>query len=125
MTNFVDEVKERKYATTEYSLDDGSQATAVECLPESTAATKERLNVTGLDDLKVAILVQTFTDVKLKKKVHEAFNKKLKPLQKDLASIIFDGKDLLYPLQTYQNAQQVREIYLLHAINQIYKYVPS
>jgi hypothetical protein len=53
--------------------------------------------------------------------VHEAFNRKFTALQKDLASIIFDGKDLLYPLVTYKNAHEVREIYLLRAVDQIYK----
>ena len=59
----------------------------------------------------------------LKKRVHEAFNKKLKPIQKSVASVVFDGKDLLYPLASHQNMQQIREMYLLHAINQIYKYL--
>jgi hypothetical protein len=58
----------------------------------------------------------------LKKRLHETFNKELEPLQKDLASIVFDGKDLLYSAHTHQIASQVREIYLLHALNQIYKY---
>jgi len=58
----------------------------------------------------------------LKKKIYEGFNKNLKPIQKSVASIVFDGKDLLYPMASYHNIQQIREIYLLHAINQIYKY---
>ena len=60
--------------------------------------------------------------MQLNKRLYETFNKQLKPLQKELASIVFDGKDLLYSGQTYQIAHQVREIYLLHALNQIYKY---
>jgi hypothetical protein len=60
--------------------------------------------------------------MQLKKRVHEAFSKKLSLLQKELASIIFTRKDLLFPMVTYKNAQEVRELYLLHAVNQIYKY---
>jgi U3 small nucleolar RNA-associated protein 25 len=55
--------------------------------------------------------------------VYEAFNKKLKPIQKSLASIVFEGKDLLYSLATHENAHLVRELYLLHVVNQIYKYI--
>lgn len=54
--------------------------------------------------------------------VAEAFDKELTPLQKDLSSVIFEGKDLLYPMQNYKNAQQIRELYLLRALDQIYKW---
>jgi hypothetical protein len=63
--------------------------------------------------------------MQLKKRIHEAFNKKLSPLQKELASTIFAGKDLLFPMVTHKNAQEVREVYLLYAVNQIYKYFLS
>ena len=54
--------------------------------------------------------------------VAEAFGRELTPLQKDLASAIFEGKDLLYPMQNYKNAQQIRELYLLRALDQIYRW---
>jgi hypothetical protein len=55
--------------------------------------------------------------------VAEKFDKELTPLQKNLASVIFEGKDLLYPTQSYKNAQQIRELYLLRALDQIYRYI--
>jgi hypothetical protein len=53
MSNDIEEVREGKYSVSEYILDDGTEAKAVECLPESLAHSKERLKISGLDDLKV------------------------------------------------------------------------
>jgi hypothetical protein len=54
MEKLVSEVKEQKYETKEYVLSDGSGAKAVECVPVSAVGGKERLVVTGLDDLSVS-----------------------------------------------------------------------
>lgn len=121
MEAVIEDIKERKYNTAEYLLDDESGAKAVECIPISAVDGKERTKVLALDDLNVSPHIYILT-CQLKKRVHETFNKKLKPIQRSLASVIFDGKDLLYPIASYQNIQQIREVYLLHAINQIYKY---
>lgn len=124
--NLIDDIKERRFQTTEYSLDEETGAKAAESNPVSAVGKKERLKVGALDDLHVFLSPRYMAnDLKLKKRVHEVFSKKLKPLQKSLASIIFAGKDLLFPLSTVQNAEQVREVYLLHAVNQIYKYFYS
>jgi hypothetical protein len=53
----------------------------------------------------------------------ESFKKKLDTLQKNLAPLIFEAKDLLCPIASHSNIQQIRELYCLRAIDQIYKYL--
>ncbi|XP_017883587.1 digestive organ expansion factor homolog [Ceratina calcarata] len=43
------------------------------------------------------------------------------PLQKELFSIINNYQDLYYPERTYSNADQIRFVYCLHAINHLLK----
>lgn len=49
----VEDVKERRFQTTEYSLADEGGAKAVESIPISAVGKKEPLNVVALDDLQV------------------------------------------------------------------------
>jgi hypothetical protein len=53
MEAIIEDIKERRYNTTEYSLDDETDAKAVECIPTSSTEAKERKKVVGLDDLNV------------------------------------------------------------------------
>ena len=57
MEKLVAEVKEKKYNTNKYSLDDGSGAKAVECIPESAVGVKERTAITSVDDLNVSSIL--------------------------------------------------------------------
>jgi U3 small nucleolar RNA-associated protein 25 len=59
----------------------------------------------------------------LKKKFKESFKKELNTLHKNLAPLILEGKDLLCPVASHSNIQQIRELYCLQAIDQIYKYL--
>jgi hypothetical protein len=55
MSNLVEDVKNGKFNSKEYSLEDGSGAKAVEFIPSSAVTSNERLTVNGLDDLKVPL----------------------------------------------------------------------
>ncbi|XP_064621893.1 U3 small nucleolar RNA-associated protein 25 homolog [Lineus longissimus] len=43
------------------------------------------------------------------------------PLQQDLFSVLNSYQDLYYPEQTYKNAEEIRLIYCLHALNHVLK----
>ena len=49
----VEDVKERRYQTTEYALSVEGGAKAVDSIPLSAVGKQESLNVAGLDDLRV------------------------------------------------------------------------
>ena len=53
MAELIEDVKEQRFVTEEYSLQDGSDGKAVEYLPASSAG-KERSMILSLDDSKVA-----------------------------------------------------------------------
>ena len=55
MSAVIEEIKEGKYKISEYQLDNDSEAKVVECVPESSAQTQERLKVNVLNDLKVLL----------------------------------------------------------------------
>jgi hypothetical protein len=64
----------------------------------------------------VSIRLGTFTTL-------YSVKKKLDTLQKNLAPLVFEGKDLLCPIASHSNIQQIRELYCLRGIDQIYKYL--
>jgi hypothetical protein len=49
----MEDIKERRFHTTEYSLDDGTGAKAAESIPASAVGKNESLEVVALDDLQV------------------------------------------------------------------------
>jgi hypothetical protein len=49
----IKDIKERRFLTTEYSLDDGTGAKAAESIPASAVEKSEHLKVVALDDLQV------------------------------------------------------------------------
>ena len=53
MDKAVEDVKEGRYTTSEYSPEDGSDSRVVECIPASAVTAQERKNVISLDDLNV------------------------------------------------------------------------
>ena len=57
----IEDVKERKFQTREYSLDLEPGAKAVESIPASAVGRKESLKVVALDDLHVSF----FSSIKL------------------------------------------------------------
>ena len=53
MEAVIEDIKERKYDTKEYLLDDGTNVKVVECIPYSGVKSNERKKVVALDDLNV------------------------------------------------------------------------
>ena len=49
----IEDIKERRFHTTDYSLDDGTGAKAAESIPVSAVEKNEPLKVVALDDLQV------------------------------------------------------------------------
>jgi hypothetical protein len=68
MEAIIEDIKERRYNTTEYSLDDETDAKAVECIPTSSTEAKERKKVVGLDDLNVCFSLIPYTHVSAQEK---------------------------------------------------------
>ncbi|TMW43915.1 hypothetical protein DOY81_011006, partial [Sarcophaga bullata] len=48
-------------------------------------------------------------------------NLPMTPLQSELLSLINCYKDLYYPYRTFDNAEQIRQVYTIHALNYIFK----
>ena len=55
--NVIENIKKRKYYTTEHELEDISGAKILECIPVSAPRTKERKTVLTLDDLNVRLFL--------------------------------------------------------------------
>lgn len=72
--------------------------------------------------------VDELKDVKLKKRLEAPFakvNGEFTPLQKILAPYVFAHQDMLFCSQTSGNAEELRRITCLHALNHIFKYASS
>lgn len=72
--------------------------------------------------------VNGLKDVKLKKRLAAPFEKvngEFTPLQKVLAPYVFAHQDVLFCSRTLGNAEELRRITCLHALNHIFKYVSS
>ena len=67
METVIEDIKERRYNTAEYSLDDETGAKAVECIPTSAEAT-ERKKVAALDDLNVCFSLIPYSHVSAQEK---------------------------------------------------------
>lgn len=48
-------------------------------------------------------------------------NLPMTPLQSELLSLINSYKDIYYPYRTFDNAEQIRQVYTIHALNYIFK----
>jgi len=68
MEAVIEDIKQRRYNTTEYSLDDETGAKAVECIPTSATEAKKRKKVVGLDDLNVCSSLALCTHVSAQEK---------------------------------------------------------
>ena len=67
---------------------------------------------------------EPLADLKVKDKLVEQFNEAngpLTPLQKELASTVFNHQDLVFGNRTVQNQKELRSLYCLQAINIIHK----
>lgn len=72
--------------------------------------------------------VNELKDVKLKKRLDGPFakvNGEFTPLQKVLAPYMFAHQDVLFCSRTSKNAEELRRMTCLHALNHIFKYVSS
>lgn len=72
--------------------------------------------------------VEGLKDIKLKKRLEAPFseiNGEFTPLQKALAPYVFSHQDLLFCSRTSGNAEELRRITCLHALNHIFKYASS
>lgn len=71
------------------------------------------------------IKVDGVPSLKLKYRLEAPFKREngelLSTLQKDLAGPIFSYQDLLFPSRTYDNEPEIQNLYLVHALNHIYK----
>src|SRR5205807_7193312 len=65
--------------------------------------------------------IESLKDLNLKKRL---VIKELTPLQKSLGQLIFDYLDVLYGERTLDNAEELRKMYSLHALNHVLKYDP-
>ncbi|BFZ61720.1 rRNA-binding ribosome biosynthesis protein utp25 [Saitoella coloradoensis] len=68
--------------------------------------------------------VTSLNALRLKQRVLNAFtstNSSLTPLQSALAAPIFNYLDLLHTGRTHKNAEEIRTLYTLHALNHLYK----
>jgi U3 small nucleolar RNA-associated protein 25 len=61
-------------------------------------------------------------DLRLKKKLTP---EELTPLQKALGQFVFEYVDVLYGERTLENAEELRKMYSLHALNHVLKYIPT
>lgn len=69
--------------------------------------------------------VEGLKDIKLKKRLEAPFsqiNGEFTPLQKALAPYVFSHQDVLFCSRTLGNAEELRRITCLHALNHIFKY---
>lgn len=66
--------------------------------------------------------IEGLKDLNLKKKL---VAEELTPLQKSLGQLVFHYVDVLYGERTLGNAEELRRMYSLHALNHVLKYVPT
>ena len=66
--------------------------------------------------------IEGLKDLNFKKKL---VAEELTPLQKSLGQLVFNYVDVLYGERTLGNAEELRRMYSLHALNHVLKYVPT
>ncbi|KAL7273692.1 rRNA-binding ribosome biosynthesis protein utp25 [Rhizina undulata] len=68
--------------------------------------------------------IDSLKDVKLKKRLEAPFeehNGGFTPVQKALAPFVFAHQDVLFSSRTLDNAEELRKLYCLHALNHVFK----
>ncbi|SPQ22123.1 0bbf0f71-b6b2-479c-a7ba-6775edc5c4ea [Thermothielavioides terrestris] len=96
---------------------------------ERAAAKSTRifLSVPDVGDAELKSLpapVSTLSDLKLKKRLHEALapkHAKFDEVEQTIAPMLFNYQDLLYCNRTVSGSQSVRRMVCLHALNHIFK----
>ena len=76
----------------------------------------------GLEQTAGGRRIEGLKDLNLKKKL---VAEELTPLQKSLGQLVFHYVDVLYGGRTLGNAEELRKMYSLHALNHVLKYVPT
>ena len=91
-------------------------------LPKSGLLGNAYLSIPGgLEQTIGGRRIEDLKDLNLKKKL---VAEELTPLQKSLGQFAFHYVDVLYGGRTLGNAEELRRMYSLHALNHVLKYVP-
>ena len=92
-------------------------------LPKSGLLGNAYLSIPGgLEQTAGGRRIEGLKDLNLKKKL---VAEELTPLQKSLGQLVFHYVDVLYGGRTLGNAEELRRMYSLHALNHVLKYVPT
>ena len=90
--------------------------------PEEEKEPEEQVIDLGSEQTTSGRRIEGLKDLNLKK---ELVAEELTPLQWSLGQLVFNYVDVLYGERTLGNAEELRRIYSLHALNHVLKYVPT
>jgi len=90
--------------------------------PEEEKEPEEEVIDLGSEQTTSGRRIEGLKDLNLKK---ELVAEELTPLQWSLGQLVFNYVDVLYGERTLGNAEELRRIYSLHALNHVLKYVPT